>query len=375
MQPLSLSLVGRLTAALSVPLLASALALPTPAQGSLKGGAVFTASNAADGNAVLVWKRDAGGGLAYHHAYATGGDGSGSGLGNQGGVVLDRSGNHLLVVNAGSDTVSALRIGAQDLELTHVASSGGTQPISVTVHGDLVYVLNAGDDGNIAGLRLHPDGVLSPIRGSERPLSDSGTGPAQIAFTPDGGQLVVTEKGTNSIVTYAVGAHGLAGDPVVTPAAGVTPFGFSFGPQGALLVSEATGGAMGASTVSSYELLADGHVAPITSALATMQSAACWLVTTGNGKRAYVTNTASNSVTGLQVGQDGSLALLSAGGDDAPTDAGPIDAAVSRGGRFLYVLSGGGGTIRGYAVDPDGSLTSLGAGGTVRAGTNGLAAL
>lgn len=33
-------------------------------------------------------------------------------------------------------------------------------------------------------------------------------GPAQIAFTPDGSFLIVTEKNTNSIVTFAVDRDG-----------------------------------------------------------------------------------------------------------------------------------------------------------------------
>ena len=36
-------------------------------------------------------------------------------------------------------------------------------PTSVTVHGDLVYVLNAGDPGNISGFTVH-NGDLQPAR-------------------------------------------------------------------------------------------------------------------------------------------------------------------------------------------------------------------
>jgi 6-phosphogluconolactonase (cycloisomerase 2 family) len=362
-------------AALAALVLAAVPAAPAAAQGLGGPGAVFTATNDAEANAVVVFRRGAGGALSELGSVPTGGAGTGAGLGNQGAVTLDASGRHLFVVNAGSDTVSVFAVGGGGLELLDVEPSGGSLPISVTVDGDLVYVLNAGGDGNVAGLVLAADGTLSPLPGSRRPLSGAATDPAQVSFTPDGRFLVVTEKGTNTLVTYAVGGGGLPGDPVVTPSEGTTPFGFSFGKRSRLLVSEAAGGAEGASTVSSYEVLADGTLAPITSALPTTESAACWLVTTGNGRHAYVTNTASNTVTGLAVGRDGSLALLDADGVTAPAGAAPIDAAVSRNGRFLYVLNGADATIGAYRIRPDGGLSPLGTAGGLPAGVNGLAAL
>lgn len=248
-------------------------------------------------------------------------------------------------------------------------------PISVTTHGDLVYVLNAGGDGNIAGFRLATDGTLSPLAGSIHPLSDSDADPAQIAFSPDGQFLVVTEKANNTIVTYQVGDDGLPSGPIVTTSEGVTPFGFSFGHRNRLFVSEAFGGGVDASAVSSYELLADGTLAPITSSLPTTETAACWLVVTGNGRYAYTTNTGSASVSGVRIARDGSLSLLDADGDTGQAGNGPIDAALSRNSRFLYVLNGGDDTLSVFGVAANGSLMPLPGVGGLPAGTNGLAAL
>lgn len=361
-----------LVATLLTGLLASALALP--AQGHAATGAVYTATNDTVANAVVVFRRDAGGGLSHLGTVLTGGTGSGGGLGNQGALALDRSGKHLLVVNAGSDSVSVLAAGPRGLELLDVEASGGAQPISVTVRGNLVYVLNAGGDGNVSGLQLANDGTLSPLVGSTRPLSGNAAGPAQIAFTPRGRFLVVTEKATNSILTYPMIGGGLAGNPVVNPAAGMTPFGFSFGHRSRLLVSEASGGAAGQSTVSSYEVLADGSLQPITSALAITQSAACWLVATRNGRHAYVTNTGSDTITGLAIGKDGSLHLLQANGVTANAGNAPIDAALSRNGRYLYVLNEADDSISSYRVQADGSLVHLDTIGGLPSSVNGLAA-
>lgn len=344
-------------------------------RGLAASGAVFTATNDADANAVVVFRRSARGHLRFLDVVPTGGAGSGGGLGNQRGLVLDRSGRHLLAVNAGSDSLSLFGVTPRGLRLLDVADAGGVQPISVTVDGDLVYVLNAGDGGSISGFTLGEDGSLTPLAGSTRPLSGTATGPAQIAFTPDGEHLVVTEKATSTIVTYAIGDDGLPGDPVVTPAEGVTPFGFDFGHRSRLLVSEATGGDAGASTVSSYAIEPDGTLQPITSALATGQSAACWLVATGNGRFAYTTNTGSDTVTGLSVGRDGSLALLSEDGVTAAAGDAPIDADFSRNDRYLYVLDGGDDAISVYRVRADGSLETLQTVEGLPASVNGLAAL
>jgi 6-phosphogluconolactonase len=351
-----------------------AAATSVQAKGHAASGVVFTMTNSALGNAVLAFQRSAQGHLTFLDSYDTGGTGTGTGLGNQGGVVLDRSGRRLLVVNAGSDSVSVFGVEPDGLTLLDVAPSGGTLPISVTVHRDLVYVLNAGGDGNIAGLRLAKNGTLSPLAGSTQPLSGTGTAPAQIAFSPTGRFLVVTEKMTNTLVTYAVGHDGLPGGPIVTPSEGDTPFGFSFGHRDRLFVSEAFGGALEASAVSSYDLDKDGILHPITSSLPTHQTAACWLVVTRNGRYAYTTNTGSASVTGLALARNGTVGLLDADGFTAQAGNTPIDAALSRNARFLYVLNGGDGSLSAYRVSAHGSLTPLPGVNGLPAGTNGLAA-
>ena len=133
-------------------------------------GAVYTASNSASGNMVIVFDRLANGALVPAFNVPTGGLGTGSGLGNQGGLTLSRNERWLLVVNAGSDTVSVFEVRQNGLALRDVEPSGGAQPISVAEHHGLVYVLNAGGD-NISGFTLGTDGTLSPLIGSARPLS------------------------------------------------------------------------------------------------------------------------------------------------------------------------------------------------------------
>ena len=200
--------------------IAVALAVGVASASAANGvkGAVFTESNAASGNAILVFDRSGDGTLHTAGSVATGGLGTGSGLGSQGAAILSNDGNELFAVNAGSNDISAFAVKQKD-QLTLVAKvgSGGTHPISLTLHDHLLYVLNDGGgvaSANISGFKVGNHGELSALANSTRSLSGAAVGPAQIEFAPGGGVLVVTEKGTNSIDTYAVGRNRPLGRPV-----------------------------------------------------------------------------------------------------------------------------------------------------------------
>jgi 6-phosphogluconolactonase (cycloisomerase 2 family) len=343
-----------------------------------ESGAVYTMTNAADGNTIAIFTRAADGTLMPAGTVPTGGLGTGGGLGNQGALVLGEGNRFLFAANAGSDQISVFRVlGPQDLRLVDVVSSSGDQPISLTVHRRLLYVLNAGGDGNITGFRIRSGGQLTPIANSTLPLSGAGVGPAQIQFSPDGDLLVVTEKNTNLIDTYVVGANGRASGPTSQPSAGQTPFGFAFGGRDRLFVSEAFGGAVDQSAVSSYGVAGDGELTTLDPSVGTTETAACWVVVTSNNRFVYTTNTGSGSVTGYRIGSDGSLTLLNDDGRTGATGDGstPIDAALGGGGqRFLYVLLAGTGGIAGFRIEANGALTPLPGVDGLPDGANGLAA-
>ncbi len=338
-------------------------------------GAVYTQTNSPYGNAVLTFRRAADGSLVSAGATSTGGVGSGAGLGSQGSVTLSADGSWLLVVNAGSNEVSSFAVGDNGaLTLRGRASSGGLTPISVTIHDDLVYVLNAGGTGNISALRLAQDGTLAPIAGSSRGLSGAAVGPAEVGFDPSGAWLVVTEKNTNKIDTWRVGANGLASGRVINASSGVTPFGFTFTSQGVLAVTEAFGGATDASATSTYTINPDGTLHVISASAPTTETSACWVVATNNGRFVFVTNASSASVTGYSVDQ-GSLSLLVPGGKSANTGAGATDIAITRNSHNLYTLNGGAHTITSFDVSQStGTLSVTAPPVTVPAGVVGLAA-
>jgi 6-phosphogluconolactonase len=337
-------------------------------------GAVYTESNAVDGNAVLIYERSLDGRLRPAGSVSTGGTGTGSGLGSQGAVALSENERWLLAVNAGSDDVSVFEVQPRGLRLVDRANAGGAQPISVAIHGSLVYVVNTGSD-TISGFTLSRRGQLEPLPGSTRPLSQTGSGPAEVSFNAEGDVLVVTEKNTNRIVTFAIDRDGLPGEAQVHASSGTTPFGFAFGRRDRLFVSEAFGGAAGQSALSSYEV-DDDTFRTISASVPTRQTSACWVVVTPDGRFAYTANTGSGSITGYAVGFDGTVARLDGNGVTGATGAGssPADMALSRGGQFLYVRNGGVNTIRGFFVSPNGNLVVIGTLSGLPPGGAGLAA-
>jgi 6-phosphogluconolactonase (cycloisomerase 2 family) len=212
--------------------------------------AVYVQTNDAAENEIVAFGRAEDGTLAPTGRYSTGGCGTGQPhLPSQNSVVLDEDGGWLLVVNAGSDELSVFAVGPDGLRLADRVGSGGSTPTSVAVSGSLVYVLNNGTP-NITGFRL-ADGRLRALTGSMRSLSGDDADPAQISFTADGRTLIATERGTNSISSYAIDEAGFAEGPTTIKSSGQTPYGFGFA-NGWMIVTEAFGGELGAAAASSY---------------------------------------------------------------------------------------------------------------------------
>jgi 6-phosphogluconolactonase len=324
-------------------------------------GAVYALTNAAVGNSVVAFDRASDGSLRQAGMFATGGLGSGSGLGSQGALILSSDNNLLFAVNAGSNQISVFEVGRNGLHLVDTVASGGTSPISLTESRDVLYVLNAGGNGNITGFNVQRNGHLSAIAGSTKPLSGNATGPAQVQFNADGGLLAVTEKNTNMIDIYTVDKQGVASGPTSHPSSGTTPFGFAFGKDGKLIVSEAAGGAANASSASSYQVEPDGSFNVVTASSPTHQTAACWLALTGNQRYAYTANAGSATLSGYSVDRDGNLSLLNANGISGTTGAHPADLAFSNNSHYIYSLNITAATqsISAFEVQSDGSLVAV----------------
>src|SRR5215471_7340250 len=308
-------------AVLAVTALAAVTVLAGPASAATGrdagfGGAshvVFVQTDNTAGNQVVAFKRAADGTLSFAGVFNTGGLGgqlTGSvsdHLASQGALTFDPRHSLLYAVNAGSNTVSVFVAHGHRLFLQQVIGSGGQFPVSVAVHGNLVYVLNALGGGSVRGYREFA-GRLFPIRRSTRPLHlDPNASPqfvntpGQVAFSPDGSQLLVTTKANGSDVdVFGVRPGGrLSASPVVNSEPNTVPFAVTFDPAGDLVVSEA-----GTNALATFTLRSDGTITPLHQ-VGTGQSATCWVLSVH--RHLFASNTGSGNVTRYTSGPAGQL--------------------------------------------------------------------
>jgi 6-phosphogluconolactonase (cycloisomerase 2 family) len=327
-----------------------------------QAGAVFVQTDNAAGNTIVAYTRTAAGGLQQAGSYQTGGNGGATTgsvvdhLSSQGSLAYDRRAGLLYAVNAGSNTISVFRVRGDRLIRRQVIGSGGQFPVSVAVHGNQVFVLNAWGGASVTGF-LQAGGHLTSVPSWTRDLglgtssSTVFTGtPGQIGFTPGGSQLVVTTKNAaNSVGVFRDGLFGPSAEPTVTSLPGTIPFGFTFDQYGHLALAET-----GTNTVATFAIAPDGTLTQLGST-ATGQAATCWITAAPQGTL-YASNAGSGTESALSTEPDGAITQLGT----TPTDAGTVDAAVSSDGQYLYVQAGGPGKVDAYRIGPGGSLTQTG---------------
>ena len=364
--PARLAAVGGFAAISAAFLPGTSLAATQPGAahpGAARGvGEVFVQTDNTSGNAIAVYDRNPDGTLSAAGTYPTGGKGgvlSGSvvdHLGSQGSLTYDRDSGLLYAVNAGSNTVTVFSVAGDRLIKRQIISSGGTFPVSVAVHGNLVYVLNARDGGSVQGF-LRVGSILVKVPAWHRDLGldpsltpEFTSTPGDVAFTPDGSRLVVTTKGNGSDIDVfnIAPSGGLSAKPVVTsdPAG---PFAVSFDAGGHLVVAESGQN----NSVATFTMRRDGTLT-LDGRETTGGAATCWI--TPDGSRFYASNAGSGTLSGF--GDDGNGALRPLG--TTTTDAGTVDATTSPDGRYLYVQTGGAGIVDEYRVSASGSLTEIG---------------
>jgi 6-phosphogluconolactonase len=360
--PAVLGIVAAATAvAAAVPASASASTQASPVVGHL-----YVNDNTAGTNTIGAFDRHADGTLTAEAGspFAAGGAGTGAGLASQGALQISPDGRFLIAADAGSNQISVLQItGNGSLKLVHdgVVSSGGILPVSVAIHGDLVYVANSGNGGsNYTGFRLGRNGRLEPIAGSAIALAD-GSQPGDVLFNGDGTKLAGTRVGTSQIDSFTVGSGGLLtaapGSPF--PAQGLGPFGSEFRPTnpGQLFVSNAHN--TGTGTVSAFADSADGTLTSIgSSPFADLQTAPCWVEISHDGQFLFTVNTGSGTVSRYSIAPDGALTLLGSTPVGATGGAGAVDARLSPDGRTLFVDESRIGAVGAFAVN-GGNLTEL----------------
>jgi 6-phosphogluconolactonase len=346
---------------LAAPAVASASPLPSPVTGH-----VYLDDNTAGANTIAAFDRHADGSLTPlpGSPFAAGGAGTGAGLASEGAVQIADGGRFLLAADAGSNQVSVLGIQPDgSLRRASVVSSGGVLPVSIAVHGSLVYVANAGPaDSSYTGFRLAPWGSLTPVPGSTVALPAAAQ-PGDVLFNGTGTKLVGTRVGTSQIDSFTVGLGGrltaAPGSPFT--AQGVGPFGSQFRPTNPsqLFVSNAHNGT-GLGTVSAFTDSAAGVLTSIgSSPVADQQTAPCWVTISPDGRHLFAVNTGSGTISRYSIAPGGALTLLGSTQVSATGGVGAVDPGLSPDGRYLYVNESRIDAVGVFAVSVGGNLTEL----------------
>jgi len=383
-------------------------------------GALFVMTDSADrvrGNEVVMYDRDRNGDLKLIGYFPTGQLGRGqpqlgSGpaptsqilggpvpltsdpLASADSLVLGAGNRCLFVVNAGSNSVSSFRVRNDGLALVGAVSSQGglaaRLPVSLTVKGNLLYVLNAGDEGSLAGFHVGASCALEPVDGSSRDLhgltnseptpepANVFSTPAQVAFSPDGKRLAISIKGgfdglglfpSGRMVVFPVAANGLLGAPVVTPfsfAQGTGgPFGFLFVDSETLIVTHSN-----SQTVASYKINADNTLSLHSDLLPTGDAAPCWVDRAGDFVYtssfggipvAGASPDANGLLNGYRIDQDGKLSALGVSKrypSPGPGRSGNHGIDIRVVGTYLYYLQPRVGQVGRYTIGKEGALTN-----------------
>jgi 6-phosphogluconolactonase (cycloisomerase 2 family) len=347
--------------------------------GSRVVGHVYVNDNTAPVNTVAGWDRHADGSLTpiAGSPFVVGGSGAGHADTSQGSLQLSADGHYLLAVDAGSDQIAVSRIqpdgGLRPAAGSPVAS-GGVDPVSITVHRNLVYVANAGPgstagDTNYTGFELNAGGHLTPIPGSTFVLPNDSQ-PGQVLFNGPGTKLAGTRIATSQIDSFTVSQDGrltaAPGSPydaqAFSPPQGFGQFGSEFSPTAPdqLFVSDAhtaAGGAAFPGLVSSFTDAADGSLRPVGAPVADDGGAACWIEISHDGRFLFVVNTASSTVSSYSIDSGGGLTFLQSTGA-GQLGAGAEDASLSPDGSTLWVVQAGADAVTGFTVN-GGTLTPL----------------
>lgn len=321
-------------------------------------------------NAVIAFSRDpSNGSLHQIGKFLTGGTGLANvtqGLGPDDSdqeVISSSDGRFLFAVNQASNSIAVFSTrGNGSLRRIGTYASGGTQPVSLALSGDHLFVANRGDvvqgqPGSIApnytSFKVQENGALSAIAGTAVTLP-VGLSPAQTLVSHDGRFLFgdnfaipgTTPGLAQTIDPFRIGADGslqqAPGGPVTAAVNPDVLLGFALHPTERIIY----GGLVGASRVAVFSYDAQGSVTFVTS-VADQGAGACWLTVSADGKFLYVSNTGADSIGVFSLAdplhpvqvQDFKLAGPFAPPDVTTRQTASFEISLDPSGKSLYVVT------------------------------------
>ncbi len=272
-------------------------------------------------NAVIAYRQNANGQVKQIGSFSTGGTGVADAQGLLGPddsdkeVIASPDGRLLFAVNQGSNSVAVFRVranGSLALVNNTAVSSGGTQPVSLSIDGNRLYVLNRGDEiqgqtGSIAPtitvFNIRANGALKENWAATTTLP-VGLSPSQLlisssshlafldTFTPPPLNNVTN---ANEVLPFHIAANGSL-IPVSSGglAAPVTPpllLGLAQHPTQNIIYA----GLVGANSVGVFTFDGSGNLT-LADTLAAQGKGQCWTTVSANGKFLYTVDTGTNSV-------------------------------------------------------------------------------
>jgi 6-phosphogluconolactonase len=326
---------------------------------------VYTLTNPNGPNAVAAYEADGETGeLIFLGTYPTGGLGTGRLVDSQSPLVINPEGTLLFAVNPGSDDISVMAITPDGslVLINRPVFSRGIEPASLALRNNLLYVANKGDAANppsYCGFNVEADGSISRVK--RRITLAIGDNPTHVFFNHDGSMLIGLRFGSGGLDCFSVSPNGrlrflseLNNQP--------GPFAGVFDPTDVnhLIVADAR-----LPGASAYLINEQGVLSQIAALSNAPERAACWIVAHPDGKRVWVSNTGTNSVSLYMNGAGGTLSLV---GTRATAAYGrtPFEIVLDPSNRFLYQLNVGAGNqsinaLRLNEGDDDADLTEVGA--------------
>lgn len=350
---------------LSLLIVGSLMAVPAAFAGSPEFVYVESNVQSAGGNAIYAFQRNSDGSLMPIHGspFVAGGAGvqdASLALGpydSDQNLIVDPSRQLLFAVNSGSDTIAVFHINS-DGSLHAVEGSpfpsGGTNPVSVGLAGDTLFVVNKNGDfprvssilPNYTSFRVNHDGSLMPIKGSTISVA-LGSSPSQALIVPGTNLLFGADLFGGLMQSFRIDGDGRMhqNQPVALPpsefpdpAAPRWPLGLITHPRQPLLYV----GLVTINRLGVYKFDGSGHLSFVRSA-PNSGVAICWLRTNKSGTRLYTSNTASAT------GDTSSVSVYDTSDPDNPRELQTVlltgqgnarQIELSGDGKNLYVITG-----------------------------------
>ena len=253
------------------------------------------------------------------------------------------------VANPGSGTVSAIDLGTNSLAGS-ITVGTGPRDVAITPDGRFAYVTNE-DEGTVSVIATATNTVVGP------PIAlGAGAKPRGIAISPDGQMAWVADSGDDMVSVIATATNTMVGAPIEV---GKEPDGVAISPDSTAAFVVQKGG-----NVAIINTTTRAVTGTVPDALGPSQ-----IVIGPRGGRAFITNRGSDSVTafnpangqvagtpitvgaqpsGIAIGPSGTLAYAAGFGDGTLT---PVNTATSAPGAAITGFNG----PEGVAVNPGGT--------------------